>query len=66
MEPVLIEILKQAPSLGVLVVLVFVFLRHLEAEGKANRNAMHLFAESVDKMREAHIQLRIELGKKHE
>ena len=47
MPDVLIELLKQAPSLTVLYLLVKSFLQHQESEGTLNRACLERMAEAI-------------------
>lgn len=62
MDQVFVEMLKQAPSLGVLVVLVILFLKHLASEGVANRDAIKDYSATIREHSEVLTQLRIELS----
>lgn len=52
MENLIIELAKQVPNLGILGVIVWVFLRHLETRDKAYRDVMQ-------ELHEEHIEERI-------
>ena len=68
-EVMLIELAKQVPSLGVLVLLVILFLKHLGGEGKLNRTSWHehnvatnralqIHSDAMQRLSEAIIELR--------
>lgn len=63
MDQVFIEMLKQAPSLGVLVILVVAFLRHLHQEGKENREALDRNTTGMTALADAVTELRIDSAK---
>lgn len=63
MDQVFLEMLKQAPSLGVLVFLVAVFLKHLQQEGKESRDALDRNTDGMKTLADAVTELRIESAK---
>lgn len=59
-----IDLLKQAPGLGVIVFLVITFLKHLTEEGNANRKTIEKQSEASEKMSSAITELRVEISKR--
>lgn len=64
MDEVVLEVVKQAPAMGVLVVLVLVFLKHVHMEGCANREVVREQSEAIKKQAEAITELRLVIAQK--
>lgn len=62
MDDVLIKMLEQAPQLAVLVLLVVLFLRHLQAEGASTREIIRDQSNAIREQAAAITDLRVELA----